>query len=54
MPAAYSLSGDNGTRTHDLLNAIQALPQLSYIPIYQKTLYLSGFQHFTSLDPLLL
>ena len=25
-------NGDNGTRTHGLLNAIQALSQLSYIP----------------------
>ena len=27
------LGGDSGNRTHDLLNAIQALYQLSYIPI---------------------
>ena len=25
--------GDNGARTHGLLNAIQALSQLSYIPV---------------------
>ena len=25
-------SGDGGSRTHDLLNAIQALSQLSYAP----------------------
>ena len=25
MPAAYRFSGDSGIRTHDLLNAIQAL-----------------------------
>ncbi len=25
--------GDNGNRTHDLVNAIHALSQLSYIPI---------------------
>ena len=26
--------GDSGIRTHDLLNAIQALSQLSYTPIW--------------------
>ena len=26
--------GDSGNRTHDLLNAIQALYQLSYIPVF--------------------
>ena len=46
MPAAYCLSGDSGIRTHDLLNAIQALSQLSYTPIWSKTLYLSGFPAF--------
>ena len=29
------INGDNGTRTHGLLNAIQALSQLSYIPTLQ-------------------
>ena len=28
--------GDSGNRTHDLLNAIQALYQLSYIPIFSS------------------
>ena len=28
------LGGEDGSRTHDLLNAIQTLSQLSYIPIY--------------------
>ena len=28
----FSFSGDGGDRTHDLLNAIQALSQLSYTP----------------------
>ena len=46
MPAAYRLSGDSGIRTHDLLNAIQALSQLSYTPIWSKTLYLCGFPAF--------
>ena len=27
MPVAYRFSGDSGIRTHDLLNAIQALSQ---------------------------
>ncbi len=30
--------GDSGIRTHDLLNAIQALSQLSYTPISTLTL----------------
>ena len=46
MPVAYCLSGDSGIRTHDLLNAIQALSQLSYTHIWSKTLYLSGFPAF--------
>ncbi len=29
--------GDSGDRTHDLLNAIQALSQLSYTPIRYDT-----------------
>ena len=29
--------GDSGARTHDLLNAIQALSQLSYIPVFYLT-----------------
>ena len=28
------LGGEDGSQTHDLLNAIQTLSQLSYIPIY--------------------
>ena len=28
--------GDSGIRTHDLLNAIQALSQLSYTPKHKK------------------
>ena len=46
MPVAYYFSGDSGIRTHDLLNAIQALSQLSYTPIWAKTLYLYGFPAF--------
>ena len=29
-------SGDGGSRTHDLLNAIQALSQLSYAPVFSR------------------
>ena len=39
-------SGDSGIRTHDLLHAMQALSQLSYTPIWLKTLYLCGFPTF--------
>ena len=31
--AGYFCGGDSGSRTHDLLNAIQALSQLSYTPL---------------------
>ena len=30
----FIFGGDSGDRTHDLLNAIQALSQLSYTPIW--------------------
>ena len=30
---AFEFGGDNRDRTDDLLNAIQALSQLSYIPV---------------------
>ena len=29
----FFYGGDGGSRTHDLLNAIQALSQLSYTPV---------------------
>ena len=33
MTSAFCFGGDGGDRTHDLLNAIQALSQLSYAPM---------------------
>ena len=38
--------GDKRDRTADLLNAIQALSQLSYTPMYRKPLYFNGFRKF--------
>jgi hypothetical protein len=42
VPVTYRLSEDSGIRIHDLLNAIQALSQLSYtfhfLPIYINNL----------------
>ena len=35
--------GDKRDRTADLLNAIQALSQLSYTPMYPETLEITGF-----------
>ena len=32
----FHIGGDSGNRTHDLLNAIQALYQLSYIPVWVR------------------
>ena len=34
--SSHSTGGDGGDRTHDLLNAIQALSQLSYAPKTQS------------------
>jgi hypothetical protein len=34
--AAQKFGGADGNRTHDLLNAIQALSQLSYGPTQEK------------------
>jgi hypothetical protein len=33
MPKAFSVSGDEENRTLDLLHAMQALYQLSYVPV---------------------
>ena len=38
-----TFGGDKRDRTADLLNAIQALSQLSYTPIYPETLEITGF-----------
>ena len=35
--------GDKGSRTPDLLNAIETLYQLSYIPMRLKTEYIVSF-----------
>ena len=40
------VGGDKRDRTADLLNAIQALSQLSYTPVCGKTLYSCGFAVF--------
>ena len=37
------VGGDKRDRTADLLNAIQALSQLSYTPMYPETLEITGF-----------
>jgi hypothetical protein len=34
MDSTFSIGGDKRDRTADLLNAIQALSQLSYTPIF--------------------
>lgn len=34
-------NGDSGIRTHDLLNAIQALSQLSYTPMQSGTYFIT-------------
>ncbi len=39
LPSTPSDGGDKRDRTADLLNAIQALSQLSYTPIYIKEVY---------------
>ena len=36
--------GDGGDRTHDLLNAIQALSQLSYAPVINCNDYTTNLQ----------
>ena len=36
---AFTMSGDDGNRTHDLLLAKQALYQLSYVPAGRRKLY---------------
>ena len=36
--------GDKRDRTADLLNAIQALSQLSYTPMYRNPLFFNGFR----------
>ena len=41
-----NLGGEDGNRTHDLLNAIQTLSQLSYNPIYAY--YKCGYEFFTA------
>ena len=40
----FFCGGDKRDRTADLLNAIQALSQLSYTPMYRKPLYFNGFR----------
>ena len=33
----YNIGGEDGVRTRDLLHAMQALSQLSYIPVNRET-----------------
>ena len=43
----FSLGGDKRDRTADLLNAIQALSQLSYTPMLPETLDFAGFLSYS-------
>ena len=43
----YELSGDDGTRTHDLRLAKALLSQLSYIPRFAGSVGLTGFEPVT-------
>ena len=42
--AVCCFGGDKRDRTADLLNAIQALSQLSYTPMYRNPLFFNGFR----------
>ena len=58
MAYTFSFGGDEGDRTPDLLNAIQALSQLSYAPksftcdiIRKKTSFVNTFLSDTKIHP---
>ncbi len=42
MQGSFTFGGDKGSRTPDLLNAIQALSQLSYTPVWLVLLFRNG------------
>ena len=47
MDSTFSSGGDKRDRTADLLNAIQALSQLSYTPMLPETLDFAGFLSYS-------
>ena len=46
-PFCVPFGGDKRDRTADLLNAIQALSQLSYTPMLPETLDFAGFLSYS-------
>ncbi len=46
-PFCVPFGGDKRDRTADLLNAIQALSQLSYTPVLPETLDFAGFLSYS-------
>ena len=54
MQHPYFFGGGDGDRTHDLLNANQALSQLSYTPKYGQRPSNGGLEWTRTTDPRLI